>query len=137
MHSHLPDSASATLDHAAAPGGAPKRLPTILDDLADQIGLAELEPIVEQFAVDVGESLGHLRHAQASSDVALSQRMRHRLKGLLLQLGAAEALDHLAALPESPDAWRRDELAAVEDSAAAVIASARRLVAGPGGSLQT
>ena len=137
MHSRQPDSASETLDHAAAHGGAPKKVPIILSDLADEIGLANLELIVEQLAVDICESLGHLRHAQASSDVALSQRMRHRLKGLLQQLGAAEALDHLAALPESPDAWRCDALAGVEDSAAAVIASARRFVASPGGSLQT
>lgn len=68
-----------------------------LEGLAAEIGVQELLPIVEQFARDVRSTLESLRLAHVTHDPDALQRLRHRLKGLLQQMGATDALDVLLA----------------------------------------
>lgn len=102
---------------------------SMLEALTAEIGVQELVPIVEQFSRDVLSCLESLRLACEAHDQDALQRQRHRLKGLLQQMGATDALDVLLDGGAQSALRDTDWLANLERLCTGATHDARRIIA--------
>ena len=78
--------------------------PTILAELARDLGAETLRFAVDQFVQDAADLVARVEERHAAGDCTGVQRAAHALKGLFRQFGAPEVADVAASLDRNPQA---------------------------------